>query len=81
MARFRLYFLHVKNHAQDIWACDFLPVVDLFFRPLFLFFIMELGSRVERSSHDLTVTCPDARRTRAHSYWIASREFVVQFRS
>ena len=35
----------LKNHAQAIWACDFLPVVDLFFRPLFLFFIIELGSR------------------------------------
>ncbi len=25
--------------------CDFLPVADLFLRPLFLFFIIELGSR------------------------------------
>jgi putative transposase len=36
-------FLH--NHAKDIWACDFLQVTDLFFRPLFAFFIMELASR------------------------------------
>lgn len=36
-------FLH--NHAQDIWACDFLPVTDLFFRSLFAFFIIELQSR------------------------------------
>jgi putative transposase len=36
-------FLH--NHAPQVWACDFLPVYDLFFRPLFIFFIMELGSR------------------------------------
>jgi hypothetical protein len=33
-------FLH--NHAKDIWACDFLQVTDLFFRPLFAFFIVEL---------------------------------------
>jgi putative transposase len=26
-------FLH--NHASDIWACDFLPVTDVFFRSLF----------------------------------------------
>ncbi len=26
-------FLH--NHAADIWACDFLPVIDLFFRQYF----------------------------------------------
>ncbi len=36
-------FLH--NHASVTWACDFLPVYDLFFRPLFIFVIIELGSR------------------------------------
>jgi len=35
----------LRNHAQDIWACDFLQLHDLFFQPLFAFFIMELGSR------------------------------------
>ena len=36
-------FLH--HHAADVWACDFLPVIDLRFRALFAFFIVELGSR------------------------------------
>jgi putative transposase len=36
-------FLH--NHAAHIWACDFLQVTDLFFRPLFAFFLIELKSR------------------------------------
>jgi putative transposase len=36
-------FLH--NHAHEIWACDFLPITDLFFRSLFAFFIIELQSR------------------------------------
>jgi putative transposase len=35
----------LKAHAKDIWACDFLPVVDLFFRHVFVFFMMELSSR------------------------------------
>jgi transposase InsO family protein len=35
----------LKNHAHDVWACDFLPVIDLFFRTIFVFFIIELGSR------------------------------------
>ena len=35
----------LKNHAQIVWACDFLPVVDLFFRQIYAFFIIELGSR------------------------------------
>ena len=28
-----------------VWACDFLQVTDLFFRPLFAFFLIELKSR------------------------------------
>ena len=35
----------LRNHAGEIWACDFLPVTDLFFRPLFAFFMIELKSR------------------------------------
>ncbi len=33
------------NHAHEIWACDFLQVYDLLFRPLFAFFLIELSSR------------------------------------
>jgi putative transposase len=35
----------LANHAREIWACDFLQVTDLLFRPLFAFFVIELGSR------------------------------------
>src|SRR5438105_13579224 len=35
----------LRNHAAGVWACDFLQVSDLFFRPLFAFFIIELQSR------------------------------------
>jgi putative transposase len=35
----------LRNHAAQIWACDFLQVTDLFFRPLFAFFIIELKTR------------------------------------
>jgi len=35
----------LRNHAGEIWACDFLQVTDLFFRSLFVFFIIELKSR------------------------------------
>ncbi|MDP9317180.1 MAG: integrase core domain-containing protein [Chloroflexota bacterium] len=35
----------IRNHAHDIWACDFLQVTDMLFRPLFAFVITELGSR------------------------------------
>ncbi len=35
----------LRNHANDIWACDFLQVHDVFFRPLCAFIMTELGSR------------------------------------
>jgi putative transposase len=36
-------FIH--NHASEIWACDLLQTYDLFFRSIFVFVILELGSR------------------------------------
>ncbi len=35
----------LRNHAHELWACDFLPVTDLLFRPLYAFFVIELASR------------------------------------
>ncbi len=35
----------LRNHAGAIWACDVLPVTDLFFRQLYAFFVIELSSR------------------------------------
>ncbi len=35
----------LKNQATGIWAYDFLLVIDLFFRNLFVFFILEFSSR------------------------------------
>jgi len=35
----------LRNHAGQIWACDFLQVTDLCFRPLFAFFVTLLKSR------------------------------------
>jgi transposase InsO family protein len=33
------------NHRHQTWACDFLQIFDLWFRPIFAFFIVDLGSR------------------------------------
>ena len=35
----------MNNYGSQIWACDFLQAYDLFIRPIFAFFIVELGSR------------------------------------
>lgn len=34
-----------KNYAGEIWAYDFVQTYDLFFRTIFVFFIIELASR------------------------------------
>lgn len=48
----------LRNHSQAIWACDFVQVTDILFRPIFAFVITELGSR--RIVH-IGVTRPDRR--------------------
>jgi len=35
----------LRNHAHETWACDFLQVTDLLFRPLYAFFVIALGTR------------------------------------
>jgi transposase InsO family protein len=51
----------LRNHAKDIWAVDFLQTYDLFFRTIFVFVVIELGSRrlvhfgVTRSPNDAWV--------------------------
>ena len=35
----------LRHHAPGTWACDFLQVIDLGFRSLFAFCIVDLGSR------------------------------------
>ena len=34
-----------RNHTSEVWACDFLPVTDVLFRPLSAFFVIEVASR------------------------------------
>jgi hypothetical protein len=33
------------HHAQDIWACDFVQIYDLFFRSIFVVVLIEHHSR------------------------------------
>ncbi len=41
----------LRHHAAEIWACDFLQVTDLFFRPLFAFSTPVLATFFIRSPH------------------------------
>jgi putative transposase len=46
----------LQTHADQIWACDFLPVTDVLFRSLYAFFIIELHSR--KVIHVGVTRCP-----------------------
>jgi transposase InsO family protein len=46
----------LKNHAHEIWACDFTVVHTLFFKPLYVFVVMEHESR--RIVHTAVTTNP-----------------------
>ena len=35
----------LRNHASQIWACDLLQTYDILFRTIFVFVVIELGSR------------------------------------
>ena len=35
----------LRDHAQEIWACDFLQAYDVFFRSIFAFVFIELATR------------------------------------
>ena len=41
----RAWATFLRTQARHIWACDFLPVTDLLFRPLYAFFVVELATR------------------------------------
>jgi putative transposase len=46
----------LRNHVQDIWACDFSVVNDWLFRPWYIFVVMELKSR--RIAHTAVTRSP-----------------------
>ena len=35
----------LREHAREVWACDFLQLYDVFFRPIYAFFIVEHATR------------------------------------
>jgi hypothetical protein len=45
LERSQTWATFLANHANEIWACDFVQTHDLFFRTVFVYFIVELGSR------------------------------------
>jgi hypothetical protein len=54
----------IANHAGETWACDFVQTFDVFFRTVFVYFIVELGSR--RIVHYGVTRSPG-------DFWVAQR--------
>ena len=69
-----------ENHAQDIWACDFLQVYDALFRPVFAFFIVKHDTRevvhlnVTRSPSDQWV----AQQLREATPWGEGSRYLIR---
>lgn len=61
LKRSQTWATFLANHASKTWACDFVQTYDIFFRTVFVYFIVELGSRkvvhygVTRSPSDIWV--------------------------
>jgi len=57
----RTWETFVRNHADDIWACDFLQLYDVWFGPIFAFFVGKHGCRevvpIPPKSPNLTPIC------------------------
>ncbi len=45
LKRSQTWTTFLANHASETWACDFVQTYDLFFRTVFMYFIIELDSR------------------------------------
>ena len=72
----------LKNHASDIWACDFTVVHDLLFRSLYIFIIIELKTR--RIAHAAVTRTPTdawtARQLREATPWRRGPRYLIRDR-
>ena len=72
----------LKNHADDIWACNFTVVHDLLFRPLYIFLIIELKTR--RVIHAAVTRSPTdnwtAQQLREATFWARGPRCLIRDR-
>jgi putative transposase len=70
----------VSNHARHLWACDYVQTYDLFFRPIFAFLILEVGSR--RIVHLAVTRSPTsawtAQQLREATPWERAPRFLIR---
>ncbi len=72
----------LKNHAGDIWACDFTVMYTLFFKPLHIFVIQELRTR--RVVHAAVTDAPTdtwaAQQLREATPWSKGPKYLIRDR-
>jgi transposase InsO family protein len=72
----------LKNHAGDIWACDFTVVHDLLFRPRYIFVVIELQTR--RIVHTAVTRSPTdhwtAQQLREATPWGKGPKYLIRDR-
>jgi transposase InsO family protein len=72
----------LKNHASQIWACDFTVVHDLFFQPIYIFVILELCRR--QVVHTAVTTSPTdewtAQQLREATPWDTGPKYLIRDR-
>jgi hypothetical protein len=72
----------IKNHVRDIWACDFTVIHDLFFRPIYIFVILELKTR--RVVHAAVTVLPTdtwiAQQLREATPWDSGPRYLIRDR-
>ncbi len=70
----------LRNHADQVWSCDFTQVHTLFFAPLFVFVIIELSSR--RIVHTAVTSHPTdawvAQQLREATPWREHPRFLIR---
>jgi transposase InsO family protein len=70
----------LRTHVNEIWACDFLQTYDLLFRPIFAFFLIELGSR--RVIHSAVTRSPTSawvkKQLREATEWGNGPRFLIR---
>ena len=72
----------LRNHAAEIWGCDFAVVHDLLFRPLYIFVIIHLQTR--RIVHTAVTRSPTddwtAQQLREATPWGKGPKYVIRDR-
>ncbi len=72
----------IKNHVRDIWACDYTVVHDLFFRPIYVFVILELKTRqvVHAAVTALPTDAWTAQQLREATPWGSGPRYLIRDR-